>query len=257
MKKIGVNILGYNSKLAKTFIIQYKDLFKIKKFNINTIQNNEYIINFVGSTKKVKLLNSNYYYPKKILSKIIKNDIKICWIQISSLSVYNYNFKIFNKINDKTKPNPSTKYGISKNLFDQYLIKLSSDNKKFSYLILRPGSIIFDNEVKLKRKIKFFLNFNKFEKNSYFQYIYNIDLVKIINLLIEKKIFNKIILANNNLDFFSLQSKNYLIISQIGFKFKYISNFFKLNISRFISFKNYYVNSDIIRKNIKLKKIIV
>ena len=72
MKKIGINILGYNSKLAKTFIIQYKDLFKIKKFNINTIQNNEYIINFVGSTKKVKLLNSNYYYPKRLLKTILK-----------------------------------------------------------------------------------------------------------------------------------------------------------------------------------------
>lgn len=102
-----------------------------------------------------KMMNTNYYGFKKLVSEAIKNGCKKI-IFISTMSVYG---KVYvSKVNLSTKTSPIDYYGYSKLRSEQFLLKLSK-KKKIDVFILRLPALVGINSnynfiSKVLKKIK-------------------------------------------------------------------------------------------------------
>tara|TARA_B110000046_G_C13018213_1_gene409820 strand:- start:1491 stop:2351 length:861 start_codon:yes stop_codon:yes gene_type:complete len=102
-----------------------------------------------------KMMNTNYYGFKKLVSQLIKNGCKKI-IFISTMSVYG---KInVSRVDLNTETKPIDSYGYSKLKSEQYLIKLNKE-KKIDFFVLRLPALVGKNSnhnfiSKVLKKIK-------------------------------------------------------------------------------------------------------
>ncbi len=157
MVKCGIT--GFNGNLGKTFLI-YKKNFQYVKFKGDIrkkkeiehwIKNNNFdiLIHFAAlvptsivNRNYKKALNVNFKGTKYLVDAIIKYNKKIDWFFFSSTShVYSLQNK---KIKENFKTYPSSKYGKTKLLAENYINK-KFKNFQIKYCIGRIFSI-FDNK---------------------------------------------------------------------------------------------------------------
>ena len=208
---IKCGITGSSGNLGKTLVRSKK--FKFVKFNgdiskrndvAKWIKNNDFDIiihlaalvpTFIVNKNYQKALKVNYIGTKYLVDSILRYKKDINWFFFASTShVYPTQKK---KISEKNKTKPSSKYGKTKLLAENY-IKKKLKNKKFGFCIGRIFSI-FDNRQKdffipsLLKKIK---EGNKDlileNLNHYRDFLTTENITKII-LFLEKKRFKGII----------------------------------------------------------------
>ena len=157
MVKCGIT--GFNGNLGKTFL-KYNKKFQYIKFRGDIskkkeieywIKNNNFDIlihfaalvpTFIVNRNYKKALNVNFKGTKYLVDAIIKYNKKIDWFFFSSTShVYSLQNK---KIKENFKTNPSSKYGKTKLLAENYINK-KFRNFQINYCIGRIFSI-FDNK---------------------------------------------------------------------------------------------------------------
>jgi nucleoside-diphosphate-sugar epimerase len=157
MLKCGIT--GFNGNLGKTFLkynkkfqyIKFKGDISKKKEIEHWIKNNNFdvFIHFAALVPTLivnrnykKALNINYKGTKYLVDAIIKHKKKIDWLFFSSTShVYSLQDR---KIKENFKTNPSSKYGKTKLLAENYINK-KFRNFQINYCIGRIFSI-FDNK---------------------------------------------------------------------------------------------------------------
>ncbi len=157
MVKCGIT--GFNGNLGKTFLrsnkkfqyIKFKGDISKKKEIEYWIKNNNFDIlihfaalvpTFIVNRNYKKALNVNFKGTKYLVDAIIKYNKKIDWFFFSSTShVYSLQNK---KIKENFKTNPSSKYGKTKLLAENYINK-KFRNFQIKYCIGRIFSI-FDNK---------------------------------------------------------------------------------------------------------------
>ena len=144
---IKCGITGFNGNLGKTFLkinsnlrfIKFKGDIRKKVQVEKWIKSNDFdlLVHFAALVpisvvnKKYKdAINVNYFGTKYLVDSIIKYNKKISWFFFSSTS-HVYPHKNF-KIKEKLKVKPSSKYGKTKLLAENYIIrKLSRANIEF------------------------------------------------------------------------------------------------------------------------------
>ncbi len=134
------NKTNFKKKPFKNYVIP--DLYTFKNWK-SIINNNEIIIisfglahkNFVSFNSYKKI---NTQLPEKIIKQCLKNKVKKI-IFLSSVSVYGDNSNQFGNLTENSKCNPSSKYGKSKLIAENTLIKLCEG--KIKYFILRPPMV--------------------------------------------------------------------------------------------------------------------
>ena len=255
-------ITGYKGNLGKTFLKTNKNFHFIKfegdvskKKDINIwIKNNHFdlIIHFAAIVP-THIVNKNYQKANKVnfkgtknlIDEIIKQKKNIKWFFFSSSS-HIYKMKR-NKINEQSSKIPSSKYGKTKLLAENYIIK-KLKKSKVKYCIGRIFSI-YDNKDEnflipsLQKKI-----YQKDEKiifdnlNHYRDFLTTTQISKIIVFLWKKKfhgiinigsgvqtdirsIAKKFALKLNKKIFFNKNKPTYLIadnskLKKIGYKQK-------------------------------------
>ena len=206
---IRCGITGFNGNLGKTFLkinsnlsfIKFKGDIRKKSEVEKWIKNNEFdlVVHFaalvpvsVVNKKYKNAIKVNYFGTKYLVDSILKYNKKISWFFFSSTS-HVYPHKNF-KIKEKLKVQPSSRYGKTKLLAENYIIrKLSRTNIKFC--IGRIFSIL-DNKNKdfflasLKKKINnkkkliYLTNFNHRR-----DFLTTDQISRIIRHLWKKKIF--------------------------------------------------------------------
>ena len=205
---IKCGITGFNGNLGKTFLkinrnlhfIKFKGDIRKKRQVEKWIKSNDFdlLVHFAALVpisvvnKKYKdAINVNYFGTKYLVDSIIKYNKKISWFFFSSTS-HVYPHKNF-KIKEKLKVKPSSKYGKTKLLAENYIIrKLSRANIKFC--IGRIFSIL-DNKnkdfflasllkkINNKKKLIYLTNFNHRR-----DFLTTDQISKIISYLWKKKI---------------------------------------------------------------------
>ena len=205
---IRCGITGFNGNLGKTFLkinsnlhfIKFKGDIRKKGQVEKWIKNNEFdlLVHFAALVpvsvvnKKYKdAINVNYFGTKYLVDSIIKYNKKISWFFFSSTS-HVYPHKNF-KIKEKLKVKPSSKYGKTKLLAENYIIrKLSRANIKFC--IGRIFSILDNKDkdfflvsllkkINNKKKLIYLTNFNHRR-----DFLTTDQISKIISYLWKKKI---------------------------------------------------------------------
>jgi len=201
-------ITGSKGNLGKSFLKRNKN-FRYIKFNGDIkkksqvekwIKNNEFdlIVHFAAlvpisevNKKYIEAINVNYFGTKHLVDAIIKYNKKISWFFFSSSS-HVYPYKSY-KIKENLKVKPSSNYGKTKLLAENYIIK-KFRSTKFKFCIGRIFSI-FDN-----KKKDFFLSslLKKIKSRKKFIYLNNYNhkrdflttdqISNIINHLWSKKI---------------------------------------------------------------------
>ena len=267
-EKLNILILGQNGFIGKNVF----SFFKKKKFNLlkyskkkeilDLIKKTDVIINCAGNNKE-NFYKDNVFFLKKILNKISHK--KIYFIQISSLSIYAYNFnsvKNINQITEQSIKKPISIYGKSKLSAENEIQKFKS-NKNFNYTILRIGSIE-DKE----NKNRFLNALRKIIRLNFFIYLDNKEtILNILNLnklnkilylsLTSKLFYNNIfnLCENISLEKFLLRNSKYSYFFYINITNKIIINFILNSLSKifnleknklnYLFLKNFYSNKKI------------
>ena len=204
---INCGITGHRGNLGKKFQVVAKN-FKFKKFkgDIRKVkdveewiekENFDLIIHFaaivpisVVNKKYNDAIKVNYLGTKNLVDAILKHRTNLKWFFYSSTShVYKYSKK---KIKESSKLEPISRYGKTKLMGENYIIK-KLKNKKIKFCIGRIFSII-DNKNKefflkgLIRKIKVKDKLIKIENlNHYRDFVSTDQVSKAILLLWRKK----------------------------------------------------------------------
>jgi nucleoside-diphosphate-sugar epimerase len=179
------NIILYPHRLEN--FKKMKNWLKKKSFN--------YFIHFaaITSKKNIKYRNINLINIKcsiellKNLSKIKSKDLKY-FLFISSSHVYGFSK---NRLNEKSKRMPVTKYGKSKKIVEDYIIK-NIKNFSFNMGIARIFNYTFKNQKKghfipdVYKKISLNQNPKNINKNR--DFIHIDDVARSLELMIRKKI---------------------------------------------------------------------
>ena len=200
-------ITGFKGNLGKTFLKINKNFHYIKfkgdiskKRDINFwLKNNHFdlIIHF-AAVVPTYLVNKNYKKAvevnfkgtKYLIDEIIKQKKNIKWFFFSSTS-HVYKMKR-NKINEQSPTVPSSKYGKTKLLAENYIVK-KLKKSKIKYCIGRIFSI-YDNNEKNFLIPSLFKKINQKEKiltfdnlNHYRDFLTTVQISKIIIFLWKKK----------------------------------------------------------------------
>ena len=211
-------ITGFNGNLGKTFL-KYNKKFQYIKFRGDIskkkeieywIKNNNFDIlihfaalvpTFIVNRNYKKILNVNFKGTKYLVDAIIKYNKKIDWFFSSTSHVYSLQNK---KIKENFKTNPSSKYGKTKLLAENYINK-KFRNFQIKYCIGRIFSI-FDNKddsfftpsliKKIKKKPKKIILDNLNHNRDFLStkqiteiilYLYKIKFTGVINIASGKK----------------------------------------------------------------------
>ena len=195
-----------------------------KKDLLKFISKVDVIVNLIAEVNDIKKMDEvNIELLKKIISASKKRVKKI--IHISSVSVYGENKK--NILEESSLCLPIEKYGTTKLVAENLLIKASKQNY-FKTIIIRPSNIIGQNMKNqsilhmidsIKKNIFFYFQ----NKNSNMNYVYVNDLCKIILKLIKYNKFKKYEIFN-----FSNKIKLFKFVGLISKKFNKKNNFINL-----------------------------
>jgi len=165
-KKLKKNKLDFDCYSRKEVVFNNKKLRTRNNIIKKLIFKNDYIINCVGENINQEYMYSrNYKFVDKILEIIKKSNKKKYLIHLSSCAVYGryFHYKDY-LINDRTKPDPISKYAKTKLKADELIIK--SNIKNLNYIILRPSQV-----VGLNMNAVGFVNLSKFIKRRFFVYV--------------------------------------------------------------------------------------
>jgi len=204
MLKCGITgasgILGeaIRKKLNYNFII-FKGRIENKKIVNQWVKNNNFdIIIHLAAIVPINIVNKNFYKAKKVnyggtknlIDSILKFKPNLKWFFFSSTShVYKISKK-FKKINEKSKPIPSTKYGMTKLKAENYIISKLKKSKikycigrifSFSGIHQKPPYLIPSLIIKIKKNKKQTIFFE--DLNHYRDFLSLEDICKAINIL--------------------------------------------------------------------------
>lgn len=265
MKRIRCGITGYRGVLGKRFIklfplnfIKYKgDLLDTKKLKAWVLGNQFDLFLHFGAIVPTKKVDVNFILAKKINIKSTENIIKFLikkkskpkWFFFSSTSHVYKLFSYHKLINEKSSIQPSTKYGKTKYLAEQKILKYKN---KLNICIGRIFSFTDKSQKRMyvvpaikkklnqKKKVIYFDNINhhrdflstkKISKIIYNLYtnkktgIYNIgsgcstSLLKLVKYYALKK--NKRIIISKNKPTFLIANNSKL--KKLGIKFNKLS----------------------------------
>jgi len=204
MLKCGITgasgILGeaIRKKLNYNFII-FKGRIENKKIVNQWVKNNNFdIIIHLAAIVPINIVNKNFYKAKKVnyggtknlIDSILKFKPNLKWFFFSSTShVYKISKK-FKKINEKSKPIPSTKYGMTKLKAENYIVSKLKKSKikysigrifSFSGIHQKPPYLIPSLIIKIKKNKKQTIFFE--DLNHYRDFLSLEDICKAINIL--------------------------------------------------------------------------
>ncbi len=202
--KLGNSIINNLKQSQNSFLIYVLDRnLNLKNYyddseiiDQNKVYENSYIINCAGETNnKDSMLEANYFYPIKILKKIEDKNISR-FIHISSVGSFGAR-RFTGEIDEKFKYLRSKNfYEYTKAKFDKYI---TSKSYKFSYSILFPSNIIFDEDIPFKNFIKILkICFPKiYGQDGWLNFIHSDGVIEIIKKLIKEDISYQKIIINS------------------------------------------------------------
>ena len=175
MKKISLLVTGSNGLIAKTFIEQYKDKFKILKCTKKDKLENclkkkpQIIFNTAGEQyNEKKMVQTNLIYVEKLLNYVKQTNSYL----ISLGSSAEYGVRNF-PTNEKTLPLPATKYEATKSAASM-MITGYSRAYNLRAIVVRPYSVyghhskndrlipMIINSIKNNKKMKIYRGFHDF-----------------------------------------------------------------------------------------------
>ena len=275
--KVNKNNLIFVSREKKEEINKYRyiycDLNSISEELIKVLKDCDILINIIGEYRdESKMLQTNFELVQNLLDQINNNqrEKKIHFIQLSSCSVYGYNYEE-RLLNENSKTLPTNYYGKTK-LDAENIIKKNINNF-FTYTIIRPSGVIdnLDRKSSLFKFLeiatrKFVVLFGK--KDSIGNFIHVEDLTQlIIEVSFNKKAENKIFNISDNFYYFKVLEdidkklsikpmriyfySNLFLILYSGLR-RIILNFLKIPDIRFLAYRTKY-DSSLIRTELNFK----
>jgi len=185
------NVYGSSHRKSNNKNIIKLNYFNISKKHLNLINSSDYVINCIGENQlEHKMVDTNYRVLNYISKNLKKKKIKY-FIHISTCGVYG-NLKI-SKVNETLKPLPYTLYSKTKLQGENVLFE--NLQKKFTVIILRCSQVIGPEMRNTSiRKLNFYIKKNLFfftnNKKSIYSFIFQDDILKCLERIINKKNLN-------------------------------------------------------------------
>lgn len=182
----------------------------------------DYIVHNLGATKAANFdmfKRVNYEYPKLLVETLAKLDIvPECLLVMSSMSVLGIgDEKGGTPFTDKSIPNPSTKYGVSKFMCETFL----KTQKSVPYIIFRPTGVYGPREKDYFLMIKTInsgFDFSVGYKEQRLTFIYVRDLARAVFDALEKGTRGKSYIISESKDY-SQKDFRQIVKRELGKKF--------------------------------------
>lgn len=181
-----------------------------KNFNFELLRRVDIFINFAGEIKSDgKMYDLHVIFPQKCFNFIKTNNLKLFWIQLSSVGSYGNPIIPHQKrlVKEDFILNPIGDYEKTKSKADLNIVKFSNIYKNFTFCILRPSQIIGKDMINqsllnLINMVKKRLYFTIRSKKSVRSYVHIEDLCNAIFLVIKNHVHkskNKIFNVSQNI----------------------------------------------------------